>query len=315
MKNKIKTLIILSGLTTAAIHIINRMNYSLYTIKNCLKFYENNYYEWRFGKIRYIKKGNGSPLLLLHDLTIGSSVYEFHKIIDELSLNHEVYAIDLLGYGLSDKPNITYTNYLYVQSIIDFIKNIIGKKTNIVTTGDSIQVACMACHNDPEVINKIICINPKNLYELNQIPSKQTKLLKIILETPVIGTFIYNLLTNKTSMEYTFRQDYFYNPINIEEKDILSYLESAHLPDHSSKYVFASYIAKYTNTNIIHALKEINHSIYMIGGEEEKEIHTTIENYIYYNPAIESAFIPYTKHLPHMEVPEKIISYINMFLL
>lgn len=116
-------------------------------------------------------------------------------------------------------------------------------------------------------------------------------------------------------MEYTFRQDYFYNPINIEEKDILSYLESAHLPDHSSKYVFASYIAKYTNTNIIHALKEINHSIYMIGGEEEKEIHTTIENYIYYNPAIESAFIPYTKHLPHMEAPEKIISYINMFLL
>lgn len=315
MKNKIKTLIILSGLTTASMHIINRMNYSLYTIKNCLKFSENNYYEWRFGKIRYIKKGNGSPLLLLHDFTIGSSVYEFHKIIDELSLNYEIYAIDLLGYGLSDKPNITYTNYLFVQLIIDFIKNMIGKKTNIVATGDSIQAALMACHNDPEIINKMIFINPKNLYELNQIPSKQTKLLKIILETPVIGTFIYNLLTNRTSMEHTFRQDYFFNPINIEETDILSYLESAHLPDYSSKYVFASYIAKYTNTNIIHALKEINHSIYMIGGEEEKEIHTTIENYTYYNNAIESVFIPYTKHLPHMEAPEKITNYIQMFLL
>ncbi len=315
MKNKIKTLMILSCLTTAAMHIINRMNYSLYTIKNCLKFSENNYYEWRFGKIRYMKKGSGFPLLLLHDFTVGSSAFEFHKIIDELSLNYEVYAIDLLGYGLSDKPNLTYTNYLYVQLIIDFIKNVITKKTNIVATGDSIQIALMACHNDPEAINKMIFINPKNLYDLNQIPSKQTKLLKIILETPVIGTFIYNLLTNKTSMENTFRRNYFYNPINIEEKDILSYLESAHLPDHSSKYIFASYIAKYTNTNIIHALKEINHSIYIIGGEAEQDIHTTIENYVYYNNAIESAFIPYTKHLPHMEAPEKIINYIHTFLL
>ena len=41
----------------------------------------------------------------------------------------------------------------------------------------------------------------------------------------------------------------------------------------------------------------------------------TIENYVYYNNAIESAFIPYTKHLPHMEAPEKIINYIHTFLL
>lgn len=315
MKNKLKTLVILSGLTTATIHIINRIQYSLYTVKNYLKYSENNYYEWRFGKIRYIKKGNGSALLLLHDLTIGSSIYEFNKIIDTLSTNHEVYAIDLLGYGLSDKPNITYTNYLYVQLVIDFIKSIIGKKANLIATGDSTQIAVMTCHNDPEVINKMIFINPQSLYESNKIPSKQTKLLKILLETPVIGTFIYNLLTNKASTKKTFYQDYFYNSVNIEEKDILSYLEAAHLPDHSSKYVFASYIGKYINTNIVHALKELNHSMYIIGGESEKDIHTTIENYLYYNIAIETIFIPYTKHLPHMEAADKTIKYINMFLL
>ena len=126
MKHKIKTFIILSGLTTASIHVINRIQYSLYTVKNYLRYPNNNYYEWRFGKIRYIKKGSGTPILLIHDLTVGSSVYEFNKIIDTLSTNHEVYAIDLLGYGLSDKPNMTYTNYLYVQLIIDFIKNIVN---------------------------------------------------------------------------------------------------------------------------------------------------------------------------------------------
>lgn len=314
MKNKMKTLTMLSGLTVASMYTINRIKYSLYTVKNYLKYTENNYYEWRFGKIRYCKKGSGAPLLLLHDLTVGSCVYEFNKITDSLSASHEIYAIDLLGYGLSDKPYITYTNYLYVQLVIDFIKNIIGKKTDIIATGDSVPIAVMACHNDPEAINKMIFINPKNLYESNLIPSKQTKLLKYLLETPIMGTYIYNLLTNKISMEKTFRQDYFYNPMNIDEKDILAYLEAAHFPDYSSKYVYSSYISKYINTNIIHALKEINHSISIIGGKEEPGMDDTIKNYTYYNSAIESVLIPYTKHLPHMESPDQVMESIHMFL-
>lgn len=314
LKNKIKTFIILSGLTTLAIHIINRIQYSLYTVKNYLRYKKNNYYDWRFGKIRYTKEGNGTPILLLHDLTVGSSIYEFNKITEALSDNHEVYTIDLLGYGLSDKPNMTYTNYLYVQLINDFIKNIIGKKSDIIATGSSSQIAIMACHNDPENINKMIFINPQSLYESNQIPSKQTKIFKLLLEIPIIGTFTYNLFTNKAIIEKAFKEEYFYNPMNIEEKDILAYLEASHLPDHTSKYVFASYVGKYINTNVIHALKEINHSIYIIGGSEKKDIKTTVENYLYYNSAIESTYIPYSKHLPHMEVPEKIIYHIEMFL-
>lgn len=314
MKHKIKTFIILSGLTTASIHIINRIQNSLYTVKNYLRYPANNYYEWRFGKIRYIKKGSGTPLLLIHDLNVGSSIYEFNKITDMLAEDHEVYAIDLLGYGLSDKPNMTYTNYLYVQLVTDFIKNVIKKKTDIAATGNSSQIAVMVCHNDPEAINKMIFINPPSLYDANQIPSKRTRMLKILLEAPIIGTFVYNLFTNKANFERTFSKEYFCNTANIEEKDIMSYLEAAHLPDYTAKYVFASYIGKYINTNIIHALKEINHSIYIIGGEEENDIHTTAENYIYYNSSIESVFIPYTKHLPHMEMPEKTIESIKMFL-
>ena len=55
------------------------------------------------------------------------------------------------------------------------------------------------------------------------------------------------------------------------------------------------YVGKYMNMNILHELKEIDNSILMIGGEKEKEIQTTIENYKYYNPAIEEVYIPQTK--------------------
>lgn len=315
MKQKTKNLIALAGISTFTIHFINRIQYSLNTVKNVLACSENNYYEWRFGKIRYTKKGNGSPLLLIHNLVQGSSNYEFHCLSESLSKNYEVYSIDLLGYGLSDKPDMTYTNYVYVQLIIDFIKSIIGKKTNIITSGDSAPAVIMACHNDPEVIEKMILINPQSLYKANQIPSKQTKALKLLIETPIIGTFIYNLLNNKTAYENLFKTEYFYNQIKIDEKDIFSYLEAAHTPNYHSKHAFASYVGRYMNANIIHALKEINHSIYIIAGEETKDIQTTVENYEYYNTAIESVYIPKTKLLPHLENPEETLKQCETFLI
>ena len=84
MNKKIKTVAAIAQATVITIHIINKICYSVSTVKNILNSTENNYYEWRFGKIRYTKKGSGTPLLLVHDLSVGSSGYEFHKIIQTI---------------------------------------------------------------------------------------------------------------------------------------------------------------------------------------------------------------------------------------
>lgn len=314
MNKKLATAIILSASSISTMHIMNRIHTSLCTVKNLLGNSENNYYEWRFGKIRYQKKGSGTPLLFIHDLTAGSSNYEYHRLINNLTDKHEIYSIDLLGYGLSDKPSMTYTGNIYEQLISDFIKNVICKRASVIVTGESVPFSIMSCHNNPELYNKLICINPQNLYLQNQIPSKQTKLLKFFFELPIVGTFTYHIFTSKYVIRKAFEEDYFYQPGEIKEKYIYNYLEAAHTGKYYSKTAFASYIGKYMNMNILHELKEINNSILMIGGAKEKDIETTIENYKYYNPAIETVYIPETKHLPHMESPDEILKQITMFL-
>ena len=314
MNKKLATAVALSGSSVISMHIINRVHSSLCTAKCLLRNSENSYYEWRFGKIRYQKKGSGSPLLFIHDLPAGSSNYEYHRLINNLTENHEIYSIDLLGYGLSDKPSMTYTGNLYEQLINDFIMNVIKRKTSVVVTGESVPFVILACHNNPDIINKIICINPQSLYSQNQIPSKQTEFMKFFLEIPILGTFTYHVLTNRITLEKAFQKQYFCRLDEIRDKYISNYLEAAYAGGYNSKFAFASYVGKFMNINILRELKEINNSILMIGGEREKDIYITIENYKYYNPAIEEAYIPNTKHLPQLEAPDEMLELIKVFL-
>ena len=123
-----KTLLFIStaiGTTTLAFHAINKFIFS--TSDEHSEEDSSNYYNWKFGNIYYQKTGSGSPLLLIHDLNHYSSSMEWDKVIDTLSREHTVYTIDLLGCGKSGKPAITYTCYLYVQLLTDFIRDIIGE--------------------------------------------------------------------------------------------------------------------------------------------------------------------------------------------
>lgn len=314
MKKNYKTIALLGISTITGLHVINRLYYSYAKSKEILNRTENNFYDWRFGKIRYQKKGNGNPVLLIHDLEIGSSSYEFYKLIDEFAKTNEVYSIDLLGYGLSEKPAFTYTNFLYVQLVNDFIKNIIRRKTTLITSGDSASIGVMSCHADPELIQNLIFINPKNISKYNLIPNKRSKITKYIIESPIFGTFIYNLISNKENIIKNFKENYYYDFTNSKLEEIYAYLESSHLDDYNSKYTYASSEGRYLNINIYQALKNINHSIMIILGKEYENADMIKDGYLSCNGAIEAYEIPETKKLPHLEKAEEVAEKCSIYL-
>ena len=154
MKKHSKRLLTAAALvmtTTATIHIINKVIAASACLKEMLDTDVRNYYHWRFGDIYYTKKGKGSPILLIHDMLPGGSGYEWGKIEDDLALEHTVYNLDLPGCGRSEKSGITYTNFVYVQAICDFIKNVIGEKTDVIVNGYAVSFVVMACHNEKKI--------------------------------------------------------------------------------------------------------------------------------------------------------------------
>lgn len=314
MKHKIKTTIILSTLAVAVIHIINKCITSAALLKHMLNADVGKYFNWRFGKIFYTKTGSGNPVLLIHDLTPFSSSYEWNEVVKKLSKQHTVYTVDLLGCGRSEKPNLTYTNFLYVQLITDFIKKVIGQKTDVVATGISSSFAIMACHNDTDLFNKIFMVNPEKISKLNGIPGKRSKMTKFLMDLPIIGTAIYNMIINRNSLEYHFTEQNIYNPFRLQAKYINAYYESAHLGGSGGKYLLSSLNGLYLNVNILHALKEINNSIFIIGGTKLTDIENTITAYTDINPSIEVAYVKDTKTLPQIECADNFLEQISIFL-
>lgn len=313
-KNKLKSALCITAVTTLGLHCINQLIFSLSVRKNRLNSGSGSFYKWRFGNIYYKKQGQGTPLLLIHDLNPAASAYEWNRTVRKLAENHTVYTIDLIGCGRSDKPKFTYTNYLYVQMISDFINHVIGHKTDVAVTGLSSTFVIMACNARPELFGRILLINPVKLSILHKIPNKRTKALKFLLEAPIIGTLIYNMCTSSHKIKQLFYGVYFSNRRKCSSKNIAAYHEAAHLGKSNAKFLFSSLRGRFVNINIAHAIKQINNTIILICGTDVKHVEEIMNEYTELNPSIEKDIIPNTAYLPQLEDPAAVVSQINIYL-
>ena len=73
-------------------------------------------------------------------------------------------------------------------------------------------------------------------------------------------------------------------------------------------------VGYYTRINVVYALKQIDHSMYIIGGEAMEGMDDTIAGYTHFNPAIEAVRMEGTKGMPHMEKPVETADLCKLYL-
>jgi pimeloyl-ACP methyl ester carboxylesterase len=121
---------------------------------------------------RYTKVGNvnsrywsagekGSTVILLHG--VGCHVEFWERNIAALAQEHRVFAVDIVGYGRTDKPEVVYTFELMADFVLDFMNAMGIDKASLVGNsmggGISMTVAAQA----PGRVKKIVLVAPVGL--------------------------------------------------------------------------------------------------------------------------------------------------------
>lgn len=99
-------------------------------------------WQWKGNSIHYVTAGCGKPVLLVHGF--GASCGHYRKTIPFLAKNgFKVYALDLVGFGASDKPVQQYTIELWAELIKDFLTEF-AAGTPAAVVGNSIgSLSCL----------------------------------------------------------------------------------------------------------------------------------------------------------------------------
>lgn len=83
----------------------------------------------RSGRLSFYAEGAGAPLLLVHSINAAGSAYEVKPIFERLVGSRQVYAVDLPGFGFSDRSKRQYSPRLYTDAIHDML-GVIAKDGN-----------------------------------------------------------------------------------------------------------------------------------------------------------------------------------------
>lgn len=158
---------------------------------------EAHLYRWKHGHIFYKLAGrpDAPPMLLLHTPDLAASAYEMHSIMTPLAAHFRVYAPDLLGFGLSDRPDIDYSADLYTQLCRDFLSQVVKQPATIVASRLSCNYAVAVAATSPDLCERLALISPVALFGDQPEETRLARVLPAaLLEASPVKSLLYPLL-------------------------------------------------------------------------------------------------------------------------
>ena len=128
---------------------------------------DNGIFEDRYIKIgdvntRYWSAGDkGSPVILLHG--VGCHIEFWERNVDELSKEHRIFAVDVVGYGKTDKPMVDYTFPFMANFVLDFMKTMGIDKASLVGNSMGGGISMTVASKAPEKVEKVVLVDPVGL--------------------------------------------------------------------------------------------------------------------------------------------------------
>ncbi|KAI5056684.1 hypothetical protein GOP47_0028502 [Adiantum capillus-veneris] len=258
---------------------------------------------WRGFLIQYVVVGeHGLPVVLVHGF--GAFWEHYRNNIQSLAEGgNRVWALTLLGFGRSEKPDVAYTELLWAELLRDFIVEVVGEPA--ILAGNSIggYMVSMVAGLWPQIVKSLILLNtagailPDHLSCIYTKPSARTGVTWA-------GSQL-SLTYLRSAASQLLKKYYCVNPSRVDEWLISEILRASHDP--GAAIVLESFYCLKNPFPINWFLDRYTGKVFVIQGSKDPLSNSTqrkklFESYCR-NAVVE---LVNAGHCPHDEIPDEL---------
>jgi 4,5:9,10-diseco-3-hydroxy-5,9,17-trioxoandrosta-1(10),2-diene-4-oate hydrolase len=168
---------------------------------------EDQYVDVGEVRTRYWTLGDeGPPLVLIHG--IGASMESWAANVHPLAKTHRVYALDLVGFGSSDKPTAPYTLSFLAQFVGDFMESQDIARASIIGHSLGGGVALKLALEHAEKVDQLVLVSSAGLGREGHIFFRLGSL-------PLVGEYLTHPNRERTAQ---FLEEMFHDPEMVTEE-------------------------------------------------------------------------------------------------
>ncbi len=175
----------------------------------------------------------GHPLVLIHSINAAASSYEMKPIFLHYRGQRPVFALDLPGFGFSERSKRVYSPGLYETALLDFLKTQVGEPADVVALSLGSEFAARAARAEPDLFHSLVMISPTGFSFRSERGSQKASqtglsdLLHPLFSFPLWARAFYDLITTRLSIQYFLRQSF----VGTVPPDLVEYAyATAHQP-------------------------------------------------------------------------------------
>ena len=154
------------------------------------------------------------PLVLIHSINAAGSAYEFGPIFQAYRGKRDVYALDLPGFGFSERADRVYSPELYKDAILALLDRI-GEAADVIALSLSGEFAARAALERPQAFRSLALISPSGFTSREGKRASQSAsdngssdTLYRVFSVPLWAQAFYDLIATPQSIRFFLKQSF-----------------------------------------------------------------------------------------------------------
>lgn len=161
------------------------------------------------------RTASGRPLVLIHSVNAAASAYEMGPLFQLYRSQRPVFALDLPGYGFSNRLPRNYSPQLFADAIAEFLQSEVGEPADVVALSLGSEFVARAAIAHPELFHSLALISPSGVDKVEPERAPETyptrgisDLAHAVLSFPLWGRALFDLVASRRSIDYFLRQSF-----------------------------------------------------------------------------------------------------------